>query len=104
MSIEIVKAIPLKDYLSILVKFEAIWCKPCTMMNPILESISNERDDIKIVKIDIDDNPEIASKYGVRSIPCLIHFKDGKEVSRQIGSVPKKTILEMLEDENNHIS
>jgi thioredoxin 1 len=100
MSIEIVQSIPVQAE-TVMVKFEAGWCKPCVAMGPILQSIAEERKDIKIVKIDIDDSPEIASKYGIRSIPCLILFKNGKEVKRQVGLVQKKAILEMLEDDNN---
>lgn len=67
------------------VDFWAPWCPPCRMMAPIFEEISNKYQNIRFFKINTEENPEKASQLGVSSIPCIIFFKDGKEISRQIG-------------------
>lgn len=77
----------------VLVDFFATWCGPCKMVSPLLEQVSEEMGDkIKIGKLDIDQSPELASKYGVMSIPTFIMFKDGKEVAKNVGSMPKSGI------------
>jgi thioredoxin 1 len=82
--------------LPVLVDFWAEWCVPCHMVSPVVEEIGDERDDIKVAKMDIDDNPETMRTYGVMSIPSLILFKDGSEVARVVGAKPKDDILESL--------
>lgn len=86
----------LKSEIPVLVDFNADWCGPCRMLAPILEDIASNINDKKIVSLNIDDEDELADRYGISSIPCLILFKDGKEVSRSIGLKPKEEIEEML--------
>ena len=88
----------LKSDIPVLVDFNAEWCGPCRMLRPILDELSLERSDYKIVSINIDDEDELAEEYGVFSIPCLVAFKDGKEVNRSIGLKPKDAIEEMMEE------
>ncbi len=76
-----------------LVDFYATWCGPCKMMGPVLEEI---KDEIQVVKIDIDENPELAKKYGVMSVPTLIHFKNGMEHKVTVGYIPKDELLKWL--------
>ena len=80
----------------VLVDFWATWCGPCQMVGPIIEEISNENKDVKICKLDVDKEPEIASKYQVMSIPTMIVFKNGKPVKTSVGAKPKEAILSML--------
>ena len=75
----------------VLVDFFADWCGPCRMLSPVLEEIK----DVNIYKVNVDDEQELAMKYGIMSIPCIISFKDGKEYKRSIGLVDKKSILEL---------
>ena len=80
----------------VLVDFYADWCGPCKMMAPVIEEIAEEADDIKVGKLNIDNEMEIAQKYGVMSIPTLIVFKNGEEVKRDLGAKLKKAVLDML--------
>ena len=80
----------------VLVDFWAPWCGPCRMVGPILEEIAGERSDIKIGKINVDEQPELASQFRVMSIPTLIVIKDGKIVNQSMGAKPKNAILAML--------
>jgi thioredoxin 1 len=80
----------------VLVDFYADWCGPCKMMAPVIEEIAEEAADIKVGKLNIDNEMEIAQKYGVMSIPTLIVFKNGEEVKRDLGAKPKKAVLDML--------
>lgn len=79
-----------------LVDFYADWCGPCKMIAPIVEEIANERTDITVGKVNVDNDADIAIKYGVSSIPTLIVFKDGKETARVVGYRQKDDILAML--------
>lgn len=79
-----------------LVDFYADWCGPCKMVSPIVDEIADERTDITVGKINVDESPNLAIKFNVVSIPTLIVFKDGKEHSRLIGYSPKEEILAAL--------
>ena len=82
----------------VLVDFYADWCGPCKMMKPILEEVKKEmKDDVTIVKIDVDQNQEAAASLGVQSIPTLIIFKQGKILWRQAGVVPAKQLQQVLQ-------
>ena len=82
----------------VLVDFFATWCGPCRMLSPVLEEISSDRAGIKVVKIDVDECPNLARNYGVMSVPTLFLFKDGKEVSKQNGYMPKEELLEWINE------
>ena len=77
----------------VLVDFYANWCGPCRMLSPIMDEISNE---VTVYKIDTDSEPEIARDYGIMSIPCVIAFKNGKEITRSIGLKSKEEIMQMV--------
>ena len=81
---------------TVLLDFWAPWCAPCRMVVPIIEEIAGERPDIKVGKINVDEQPELASKFSIMSIPTLVVMKNGKIVQKVSGARPKKTILEML--------
>lgn len=81
---------------TVLVDFYADWCGPCKMIAPTIEEIANERTDITVGKINVDNDADIAIKYGVSSIPTLIVFKDGKPTSKVVGYRQKEDILAML--------
>jgi thioredoxin 1 len=82
----------------VLVDFWAEWCGPCKMLAPTLEQIATEKSDkLRIVKLDVDENPEIASKFGILSIPTMILFKNGKPAAQLVGNQPKARILAQLE-------
>ena len=80
----------------VLLDFWAPWCAPCRMVVPIIEEIAGERPDIRVGKINVDEQPELASKFGIMSIPTLVVMKNGKIVQQVSGARPKKAILEML--------
>lgn len=80
----------------VIVDFFANWCGPCKMLMPVLEEIDNEIEDVQIVKVNIDQDEELAKKFGVLSIPTLIFFKEGKEVEKTIGYRQKSQIVEIL--------
>ena len=85
-----------------LVDFWAEWCGPCKQISPILEEISDEKKDvINVYKINIDNNPEMPQKYGVRGIPTLMFFNDGKLVDTKVGSLSKSTLNEWIESNLN---
>lgn len=80
----------------VLVDFWASWCGPCKMLSPVVDQIADEKEDIKVCKLNVDEQQDIAVKYKVMSIPTLIVFKDGAEAARSVGVKPKEEILAML--------
>ena len=80
----------------VLVDFYASWCGPCRMLAPVIDQIANEVTDIKVAKVNIDDEPELASSFDVMSVPSLFVFKGGKVVNQALGALPKQRILALL--------
>ena len=77
----------------VLVDFNAEWCGPCKMMKPVLEEISTSNNEIKIVSINVDDEDELASKYNISSIPCLVLIENGEEINRSIGLISRSELF-----------
>ena len=80
----------------VLLDFWASWCAPCRMVVPIIEEIASERPDIKVGKINVDEQPELASEFGIMSIPTLVVMKNGKIVQQVSGARPKEALLTMI--------
>ena len=80
----------------VLLDFWASWCGPCRMVGPVIDAIAEERDDIKVGKVDVDAQPELAATFQVMSIPTLVVIKDGQVFSRTMGAQPKGQILKLL--------
>ena len=80
----------------VLLDFWASWCGPCRMLSPIVDEIAAERSDIKVGKINVDEQPELAAQFGVMSIPTLVVMKSGRIVNQAVGARPKAQILAML--------
>ena len=86
----------------VLVDFWAEWCGPCKQIGPILDEIAGEMESkLTVAKVNIDNNPESPQKYGVRGIPTMILFKDGKAIATKVGSLPKSQLVEWL---NSHVA
>ena len=82
----------------VLVDFFATWCGPCKMQSPIIDSLKEERSDIKIMKVDVDKEEDVARTYGIMSIPTLMLFKDGKEVAKNVGFMPKEVLTNWINE------
>ena len=82
----------------VFVDFFANWCGPCKMLSPVLEGLSEEINDVKFIKVDVDNANEIALEYSIMSIPTLIMFKDGKEVAKKIGLIPKSALIDFINE------
>jgi thioredoxin 1 len=81
----------------VLVDFWAPWCGPCRIVQPHLEELAGERDDLRVVKLNVDDNPQTAASYGVMSIPTLLLFKNGQVAHQIVGALPKHRLVQELE-------
>ena len=80
----------------VLVDFFATWCGPCKMLAPVLEKVASEHEELNVLKIDVDEVPDVAAKYGIRSIPTLILFEDGKAVDMKLGFMPEESVLRFV--------
>lgn len=81
----------------VVVDFWAEWCGPCRVLHPVLEEIDQERNDLKIVSLNIDHNQGLAASLGIQSIPTMILFRDGQEIGRLVGAQPKRKLVEELD-------
>ena len=82
----------------VFIDFYADWCGPCKMVSPIVDQIAEERDDVKICKVNVDDAPEIAAMFGVQSIPTLVVMKDGKVAAAKMGAMPKAQLVAFIDE------
>ena len=81
---------------TVVADFNASWCGPCRMLKPTIDQLSEEYPNVKFISINIDDEDELAERYGISSIPCLIVFKDGKVANKSVGLRPKDAIIELF--------
>ena len=80
----------------VIVDFWAAWCGPCKMLSPVVDQLAEELEGVKVAKINIDEQMELAEKYNVSSIPCVVAFKNGEEAGRSVGLVPKQKLVDLL--------
>lgn len=82
----------------VFIDFYADWCGPCKMVSPIVDEIAEERDDVKICKVNVDESPELAAMFGVQSIPSLIVMKEGKVAAAKMGAMPKAQLTAFIDE------
>lgn len=88
----------LKSDKIVLIDFYADWCSPCRILSPVVEAISNENDDIKVVKVNVDENPNLSTKYEAYSIPLLVIIKDGEVVAKNTGLITKADLQKLINE------
>jgi thioredoxin 1 len=86
----------LKDNEAVFVDFYADWCGPCKMVGPIVEELAEEKTDVKFIKVNVDDVPEVAERFGIMSIPTLIYFRNGEVAGQTLGFQPKESIASII--------
>ena len=86
----------LKSDRTVLVDFWAVWCGPCRMLSPVVDQVAEENPDIKVCKVNVDEEQQLAIKYGVMSIPTLLVFKGGELVNQSVGVIPKEEVLNLI--------
>lgn len=82
----------------VVVDFFATWCGPCKMLGPVLEELAQNRSEIQIIKMDVDENPNLSRTYGIMSVPTILLFKDGKLIDKKTGFMPKELLTEWIEE------
>lgn len=87
----------LKSDVPVVVDFWATWCGPCQMLLPVIEELADEADGFKVAKVNSDENPELVTKFGIRTIPTLLVFKNGEVVNKSIGVISKDEIIKLIE-------
>lgn len=87
----------LKSDVPVVVDFWATWCGPCQMLLPVIEELAEEADGFKVAKVNSDENPELVTKFGIRTIPTLLVFKNGEVVNKSIGVISKDEIIKLIE-------
>ena len=92
------ESVVLKSSEPVLVDFWAEWCGPCRQLSPIIDEISTELTSLKVTKLNIDQNPDAPTRYGVRGIPTLMIFKDGKVIGTKVGALPKSKLIEWINE------